>query len=191
MLLQGEWPSPVGLSLGILSVAVGQVAVLGYHYLRMHYFKPKTTVQREAKSYDYWEGVATHLKQPEGFLLLGTYLSATWMFNLMPASYYDMSTPVNWAHVAIQLLIVDCIQAVAHRLEHKMSPSFYQSTHKPHHRFLNPRIFDAFNGSTGDTICMILFPLFITANLVHTNMWSYAAFGTIYANYLTLIHSEW
>ncbi len=64
-------------------------------------------------------------------------------------------------------------------------------THKPHHRFVNPRLFDAFNGSIGDTVCMILIPLYITANLVHCNVWSYMAFGTIYANYLTLIHSEY
>jgi len=42
----------------------------------------------------------------------------------------------------------------------------YQSSHKPHHRFLNPKMFDAFNGSLTDTVCMILFPLSVTAQLV-------------------------
>jgi sterol desaturase/sphingolipid hydroxylase (fatty acid hydroxylase superfamily) len=81
-----------------------------------------------------------------------------------------------------------------HMAEHsttKFSPATYAMTHKPHHRFVNPRLFDAFNGSIGDTVCMILIPLYITANLVHCNVWSYMAFGTIYANYLTLIHSEY
>lgn len=73
----------------------------------------------------------------------------------------------------------------------KFWPFFYQNTHKPHHRFTNPRLFDAFNGSLGDTVFMILLPLYATANIIHCNVWSYMAFGTIYANYLTLIHSEY
>lgn len=77
-----------------------------------------------------------------------------------------------------------------HLGEHVVSPAVYKASHKPHHRWLNPRLFDAFNGSTGDTVCMILLPLYLTANLVHCNVWSYMAFGTIYANYLTVIHSE-
>ncbi len=104
-----EWPSPVGLSLGILSVAVGQVVVLAYHYTRKHYgwFHPKK-IQVQDKvtpGYEYWEGLATHLKQPEGFVLLLLYLSGTWMFNLMPASYYSFEGGVNWVHVIYQLLI--------------------------------------------------------------------------------------
>ncbi|EGD79660.1 hypothetical protein PTSG_10510 [Salpingoeca rosetta] len=187
----GEWPSPVGLSLGLLSVAVGQVFVLVWFYFRREVLKCSRFIQTEKKeNYDFWEGVTTHLAQPEGFVLLGSYLSLTWMFNLMPASYYDMSGSVNWYHVLAQLAIVDALQTVMHYLEHKLSPAVYKASHKPHHKWLNPRLFDAFNGSLGDTICMILIPLFITANIVHCNVWSYMAFGTIYANYLTLIHSE-
>lgn len=78
-----------------------------------------------------------------------------------------------------------------HRLEHDVSPAFYKWSHKPHHRFTNPRLFDAFNGSLLDTVCMILIPLYITANLVHCNVWTYMAFGSCYANWLTLIHSEY
>lgn len=77
-----------------------------------------------------------------------------------------------------------------HLGEHVVSASLYKHSHKPHHRWLNPRLFDAFNGSTGDTVLMILLPLYLTANVVHCNVWSYMAFGTIYANYLTVIHSE-
>ncbi len=88
----------------------------------------------------------------------------------------------------------DALQTLMHMFEHwttKIWPAFYRATHKPHHVFINPRLFDAFNGSLGDTFFMILCPLFITANLVHCNVWTYMAFGTIFANYLTLIHSEY
>merc|ERR1712146_735383 len=47
------------------------------------------------------------------------------------------------------------------------------------------------NGSETDTILMILVPLFVTAQLVHCNVWSYMAFGSLYANWLVLIHSEY
>ena len=69
--------------------------------------------------------------------------------------------------------------------------NLYQVSHKPHHKFLNPRLFDAFNGSPTDTFLMILVPLFFTANVVRTNVWSYMTFGSLYANWLCLIHSEY
>ena len=37
---------------------------------------------------------------------------------------------------------------------------------------------------------MIVLPLFTTKSIVHCNVWSYMAFGTLYANWLCLIHSE-
>lgn len=37
---------------------------------------------------------------------------------------------------------------------------------------------------------MILVPMVITARLVDANVWSYMAFGSLYANWLTMIHSE-
>jgi len=42
---------------------------------------------------------------------------------------------------------------------------FYRKSHKPHHRFTNPKLFDAFNGSLSDTFFMILVPLFATAHI--------------------------
>ncbi len=51
------------------------------------------------------------------------------------------------------------------RQEHKISGWIYRMSHKPHHRFLSPKMFDAFNGSVTDTIFMILVPLFITAQV--------------------------
>ena len=91
----------------------------------------------------------------------------------------------------VQLVINDFLQTIMHLAEHKVSPAIYkvctlyqltctfprafllltnmhctQSSHKPHHRFLNPKLFDAFNGSVADTVCMILIPLSVTAQLV-------------------------
>lgn len=131
--------------------------------------------------YDFGEGVVTHLSQPEGFLLLGSYLIGTWMFNLMPASYYSFDGGIDWPMVMVQLLVQDLVQYLMHRAEHSVSTTIYINSHKPHHRFTNPRLFDAFNGSAADTFLMILVPLFVTANLVHTNVWSYMAFGSMCA----------
>lgn len=186
-----EWPSPYGLSLGLASVAVGQLLVIAYHWLYLRYGRP-TPVQLEgAQKYDFWEGVRTHLAQLEGFGLLGSYLVGTWMFKLMPASYYSLEGSVNPLHVAAQLLVMDALQTLAHYAEHKVSPEVYKASHKPHHRFLNPRLFDAYNGSIADTVCMILVPLYVTANVVHCNAWSYMAFGATFSSWLTLIHAEY
>lgn len=78
-----------------------------------------------------------------------------------------------------------------YRLTIKWPYNLYANSHKPHHRFTNPRLFDAFNGSPTDTFLMILVPLFLTARLVHCNVWSYMTFGSLYANWLTLIHAEY
>lgn len=192
-----EWPKPLGLSLGIIAVAIGQVFVVPYFFLHKYGYlsggaEPTSIQTKGSPDYEFTEGVTTHLAQPEGFFLLATYLSVTWMFHLMPNSYYSFQGGIQWKEVALCLILQDGIQYVMHRLEHVVSPAFYQKSHKPHHRFTNPRMFDAFNGSPTDTICMILIPLYITANLVRTcNVWTYMAFGSMYANWLTLIHSEY
>jgi sterol desaturase/sphingolipid hydroxylase (fatty acid hydroxylase superfamily) len=97
----------------------------------------------------------THLAQPEGFVMLGGYLIGTWMFGLMPSSYYSFSGGINWSHVIIQLLLQDGIQYLMHILEHKASPMLYKLSHKPHHQFTNPKMFDAFNGSPTGMIMQI------------------------------------
>lgn len=194
-----EWPSPLGLSLGLAAVVVGHIFVLIYFILRRHGFlnsllgEPLSVQKKGPSKYDLLEGLTTHLAQPEGFVQLGLYLSGTWMFGLMPASYYSFHGGINWMHVAAQLLIQDFIQYVMHGAEHlslKINPKLYAASHKPHHVFTNPRFFDAFNGSPADTFLMILVPLYCTALLVPANVWSYMAFGSIYANWLTTIHSE-
>ena len=187
------WPSPVGLSLGLFAVVVGQVFTLVYFYYKRNASLGNNglAIQKEgARVYDWWEGISTHLAQPEGFVMLGGYLIFSWMLGLMPATYYSFTGGINWKHVLMQLLIQDFIQFLMHGVEHVIK-SLYRVSHKPHHRFTNPRLFDAFNGSPTDTFLMILVPLAITARLVDANVWSYMAFGSIYANWLTLLHSEY
>ena len=188
-----RWPSPLGLMLGILAVIVGQLFTLLYFAARRTgIFGSLKAIQKEgARPYELSEGLFTHLLQPEGFVMMGGYLAGTWMFGLMPQSYYSFKGGINWTHVALQLLLQDLIQYLMHIAEHKVDPWIYKVSHKPHHRFTNPRLFDAFNGSIADTFFMILVPLFCTARLVSANVWSYMAFGTLYANWLTLIHAEY
>lgn len=86
-------PGPLGLSLGLLAVAVGMLFVLLYHRLRLWgCIGELVPIQvAGAPNYAFGEGVMTHIAQPEGFALLGGYLIGTWMFNLMPASYYHFT----------------------------------------------------------------------------------------------------
>lgn len=191
-------PKPLGLTLGILAVAVGQFWVCAFFYffkfgyLSSNGKEPKSIQTKGARPYEFWEGLRTHLAQPEGFVLLIGYLTSTWMLNLMPQSYYSFEGGVQWKETFMCLVIQDGIQYAMHYLEHVVSPAFYQISHKPHHRFTNPRMFDAFNGSLPDTVCMITIPLICTAHLVRTcNVWTYMAFGSSYACWLTLIHSEY
>jgi len=196
----GERPKPLGLTLGILCVGVGQIFVIAYFFLHKHFLyfsiekkptSPPSIQIKGAPMYNFLEGVLSHLAQPEGFILLTLYLSGTWMFRLMPPSYYSFEGSIDMKKTFCCLATQDCIQYIMHRLEHSVSASFYRLSHKPHHKFTNPRMFDAFNGSMADTIIMILIPLYATALINSTcNVWTYMAFGSMYANWLTLIHSE-
>lgn len=189
-----QTPKPLGLLLGILAVAVGQVFVwIVFYAFKFCCEKEPLPVQAKgARPYDFWEGLWTHIGQPEGFVLLSLYLTVTWMFKLMPNSYYSFEGTIQYRETFACLVIQDGFQFVMHYLEHVVSPKFYQWSHKPHHRFTNPRLFDAFNGSLPDTLCMINIPLVLTANVVRTaNVWTYMAFGSSYACWLTLIHSEY
>ena len=203
-----ERPKPLGLTLGILTVALGHLFLIPIFYAyREGYLsgkktgftlkenlkiEPKAIQKSGARFYNFYEGLVEHLSQPEGFVLLGIYLTATWMFKLMPLSYYSFDGNIQWVYVFACLVIQDGLQFVMHLLEHSVSKAFYNISHKPHHKFHNPRLFDAFNGSVADTVLMILLPLYATANLMrYCNVWTYMAFGTMYANWLVLIHSEY
>ena len=82
-------PSPVGLILGLLAVTIGQICVLIYFYIkRQGYLNDLKCIQNcGVPKYDWSEGISTHLAQPEGFVLLGSYLISTWMLGLMPFNW--------------------------------------------------------------------------------------------------------
>lgn len=184
---------PLGLSLGISAVAVGHVFLLLYFRLHQQQLLGKTTsVQRRgAVQYNYSEALQNHLSQPGGFLLLGLYLTITWVFDMLPSSYYSFSGGIQYIRVGLCLICQDFVQFVMHKVEHVAHPKMYRISHKPHHKFTNPKLFDAYDGSVPDTAIMILIPLFVTAHVVRDcNVWTYMAFGSAYANWLTLIHSE-
>ncbi len=190
-------PKPLGLILGILAVAIGHIFLVPIFYMYQKGYlscgvKPLSIQTTGARNYNFGEGLKSHLSQPEGFVLLSMYLTLTWVFNLMPESYYSFDGSIQWSRVLLCLATQDGLQYAMHRLEHRVSPEIYKKSHKPHHRFTNPRLFDAFNGSVADTVLMILLPLYCTANLVRDcNVWTYMAFGSMYANWLVLIHSEY
>ncbi len=201
----------LGLCLGLTSVVVSQIFTLMYHWYRFAVNRlnhqgtaigqdekefwstidPLPIQKGRSNAYEWKEGVITHVVQVEGFVLLGGYLAVAWIFGWMPNSYYKLGGSINWWHVGLQLLVQDGVQYLLHVFEHRASAEIYKYSHKPHHRFTNPRLFDAFNGSMPDTILMILVPLLVTKTLIHANVWSYMAFGSLYSSWLTLIHSEW
>lgn len=184
---------PLGLTLGISAVAVGHFFLLIYFRLHQQQYLGKTTAiqSRGAVKYVYSDALKNHLAQPGGFLLLGLYLAITWVFDLLPHAYYSFSGGIQYKQVVMCLICQDFVQFLMHKLEHVAHPKMYRISHKPHHKFTNPKLFDAFDGSVPDTAIMILIPLFITAHLVRDcNVWTYMAFGSSYANWLTLIHSE-
>jgi sterol desaturase/sphingolipid hydroxylase (fatty acid hydroxylase superfamily) len=193
--------SPKGLFMGLLSVAAVQLFVtLPYYYMLRHNIihRPFVQVKRSTTQKPFWSGLVSHLSRLEGFVLLGSYLSLTWMFGLMPPSYYNLERHMfEWdtaIDVLLQLMLNDLYQTLAHLLEHQIA-KIYKKAHKPHHKFTSPELFDAFDGHYMDTICMILVPLFTTCHTLATfrsvSVWSYIVFGATYANYLCLIHSEY
>ena len=108
----------------------------------------------------------------------------------MPCSYYRFDGGVRPWIVFGQICSQDLFMYLMHRVEHKASAKFYQVSHKPHHVFTNPRLFDAFDGSVPDTATMILFPLAVTARIFDANVWEYMIFGAGWSAWLALIHSE-
>jgi len=185
---------PLGLTLGISAVAIGHIFVLLYFhiYQRHQLLGPTISIQSKGPAqYIYSKALANHLSQPGGFLLLGLYLTLTWVYDLLPPSYYTFDGGIQYPTLFFCLVIQDGVQYLMHRMEHISHPKVYRISHKPHHKFTNPKLYDAFDGSILDTAIMILLPLFITAHIFrNANVWTYMAFGSIYANWLTLIHAE-
>lgn len=194
--------SPEGLILGLISVAFVQLCiVIPYYWLiRNDYIKRPSIHQLKNKDkvpVSFMEDLKKHLTNPEGFLLLSVYLSGTWIFGLMPNSYYLVwDSKCCYVDVLLQLLINDFYQTIAHIFEHKIK-KIYRYSHKSHHKHIRPTLFDAFDGGFLDTMFMILIPLYFTQLTMEyvfkrdVSVWSYMTFGSIYANYLCLIHSEY
>jgi len=187
-------PLYFGLIFGLSSVAIGQFFTLLYFYLLKKKYILNNVVfiqKKNLNNYIYYNELIIHLSNPEGFIMIGVYLIFTWMYKIMPLSYYSFTGGIIWKDVLLQLVIQDSLQFIMHIIQHKSFSFLYKISHKLHHKFTNPKLFDAFNGSYIDTLMMVIFPLLITAQLVHTNVWSYITFGTLYANWLLLIHSEY
>jgi len=190
MAVSGTWPSPIGLCMGLGAVLVCQVLAFIYYAIMRVYVRPPTIQTRELPTTTLLGDVISHVSAPESFTMVFGYLCLTWMFDIMPASYYDLETPVNWWNVLLQFLVVDFLTYLTHRIEHGIV-SLYGKSHKPHHRFINPKLYNAFNGSPFDTLDLILIPLFGTAQLLRfCSNWDYIMFGSLYATQFTLIHCE-
>eukprot|EP00007_Cunea_sp_BSH-02190019_P006558 CAMPEP_0174243998 /NCGR_PEP_ID=MMETSP0417-20130205/33616_1 /TAXON_ID=242541 /ORGANISM="Mayorella sp, Strain BSH-02190019" /LENGTH=283 /DNA_ID=CAMNT_0015323613 /DNA_START=6 /DNA_END=857 /DNA_ORIENTATION=- len=184
------YPSPRGLLMGLGSVLLFQIVVVLY-YATLRYFDPDTVQYKKPKRGSFLLELWGHLARPESFFMTFAYLCSVWMFRLMPASYFDLESPLNWWHVLAQMLVVDTCTFLMHLVEHVV-PRIYIPSHKPHHVWINPKMFDAFNGSPLDTFGLILIPLFMTCHICNfVNTWEFIAFGTIYANQFTLIHCEY
>lgn len=195
------WPDATGLLLGIACVlAVHFTFVIPYYYCLYIGIIKRPFVQIKNKTFkgtSFFKRLKKHIKNPEGFLLLAIYLSATWMLGIMPKSYYVLSeNNLSTIDVILQLVINDIYQTIAHLTEHKIK-TIYIKSHKMHHKHTAPTLFDAFDGHLLDTMFMILLPLYSTQLTMHyllkrqVSVWSYMLFGSIYANYLCLIHSEY
>lgn len=184
----------INLFTGIGSIMITQSLIIIYFYFyKLSGFAEQHRIQKKVINYSFWNEAYNHITQLEGIILLSVYLCTTWIYKIMPSSYYISDTSINWLHVMQQCLLVDFLQTLLHLLEHKgfyITKKIYIFSHKPHHRFFNPILFNAFDGSITDTIIMIIIPLFITSQLIHCNLWSYIVFGNIYSGMLTLIHSE-
>ena len=60
-------------------------------------------VQVEPRPYEFWEGIKSHLANPGGIVMMVAYLCASWMFDVMPCSYYSFEGGVRWWMVFAQV----------------------------------------------------------------------------------------
>ncbi|GAB5368781.1 hypothetical protein AAMO2058_001349300 [Amorphochlora amoebiformis] len=189
-----DFPDWWGLWLGIRGVLVGHVFVFSYHYVRKLYlFGKEKNIQKLEPDFNWAEELIGHATRPEAFFMLVPYLSITWMFKLMPESYYDLDTPSTPLKIFLQFAVYDFVTYCIHRAQHKIETIYV--THKDHHAFINPHLFNAYSGSLQDTALLILIPLYttvLTLDMVGVRIYQqdYAWFGMLYANYFMLIHSE-
>lgn len=188
-------PELPGLLYGLGLVAASNALVLAWHAAwRSSGLAKPTNMRRHGKTipdFDWSVNLKKHLSSWEGYILLTTYLSSVWFFELLPNSYYDFESKTNWLDVLLQLIVVDFYGFIVHHIEHFFVNGFYKKSHKPHHNYINPKLLDAFSGSLVDTLCLILIPLYLTSLTIYwTNTASWAAFGASYSSWFLIIHSE-
>jgi hypothetical protein len=108
-----------GLFLGYQWVALSNIAVLVWHAIwrKSGYAKP-TNFSRPLPQLDWAAQIKKHLTNPEGYVMLVLYLATVWHFDLLPAAYYDEQGSVSWPSVFLQLLIVDFLGFLMHKMEH-------------------------------------------------------------------------
>lgn len=191
--VKNEWPKSRGLVWGIVWVILGQIFVISYHYVRSYHGHLLTPIQTKFStpySQNHFSGqVAIHFTRSELLLLL-PYLVVTWMFAMLPSSYYDYAPNPSATNVILQFLCVDFFTYINHVAEHSLS-ELYRAAHKAHHKFTAPQLFNAFDATILDAVLLILLPLYATATLCHVHTWDYVVFGTMYSTYFMLIHSEY
>lgn len=183
------------LGVGLGSVLIGQVLVVGYYYAR-HYVPGWQPGAKKWHHNDRQQPrtseLVRHVFQPESFALVFGYLTASWRLGWLQPTYYRADMPftvrgILW-DVLLQFLTVDLVMFWVHVLEHR-TRGWYKHSHRHHHVFVKPRLLHAFQGSVVDTLGLIVLPLMVTGALpVH--YWSYVMFGTLYSMYFALIHSE-
>jgi farnesyl-diphosphate farnesyltransferase len=191
---------PLGLSIGIGGVFVFGAATVAYDVLRRS--GPRAAVEAIAVQRAEggvrppprgWAAIRAaareHVARPESFAILIPYLCVTWTLRLMPDSYYSFDGGVRPALVFLQVIVWDAAATVVHLALHRVRP-LWRAAHSHHHRHRNPSLLQAYSGHVLDTCLLILLPLYTAATVVHANLWSYAAFGSLFSSYLLLIHSE-
>nr|AYI99269.1 alternative squalene epoxidase [Bigelowiella natans]AYI99270.1 alternative squalene epoxidase [synthetic construct] len=192
---QIPFPDWWGLWLGIRGVLYGHVVVFTYHFIRKSYLHGTgSNIQQSEPNFSWSQELIGHATRAEAFFMLVPYLSITWLFKLMPESYYDLEAPVSVLNVFLQFAVYDLITYIIHRVQHQVETVY--RTHKDHHAYINPHLFNAYSGSVQDTTLLILIPLYLTVLVLHLvgvdiHQKDYAWFGCTYANYFMLIHSEY
>ena len=192
------WPNPKGLLQGLGGVVIGQVAVAMWYLYRR--WRNKEAIYAAAyspgaKRRPFLAALISHLSKPESFAMVFFYLVGVWMCGLLPLSYYDLTAELSWFNVFVQFFVIDFYIYVCHKMQHDIE-TLYRATHRPHHYFVTPTLFDAFDGSIPDTFTLILIPLFATSHTlpllgVHVSHVDFAVFGCLYANQFQMIHCEY
>ena len=75
--------------MGITSVLISNAFVISYHTSRKNSSHPYR-IQHKEPEYNALQEIKNHLLNPESFAMLIPYLTITWVFELLPSSYYSL-----------------------------------------------------------------------------------------------------